>query len=402
MIGDMDVKLRFCVQERDRHGNIRIYVRCRGKRVRIHGVPGSPTFLDAYNAAIAEIGPEARAKPERVAVWPKGSLGALADDYFRSPEFTRLERVSQADRRQIIGHCLLELVDPAKPKSPPMGEVPLEIFSDRHVREIRDRKVKPGAANNRVKYISSMFAWALEAKREGVLLNPTRDVKPVQYVTDGFHTWTPEEIAQYEERHPIGTKARLALALLLYTGARRGDVVTFGRQHVKAGKLRYVPRKTRHKKIKALVIPMLSSLAGIIAKSPVGNPTFLVTEYGLPFTANGFGGWFRERCDEAGLPQCSAHGLRKAAATALAEGGATAHELMSIFGWSTINQATTYTKAVDQERLAGRLEMLERSHSEPAPLKSATGATGEDRITGEKQVSYQEGRETLGGSDGTT
>jgi hypothetical protein len=52
-----------------------------------------------------------------------------------------------------------------------------------------------------------------------------------------------------------------------------------------------------------------------------GDLTFLVTKHGKPFTANGFGNWFRDRCDEARLPQCSAHGLRKAGATIAAENG---------------------------------------------------------------------------------
>jgi hypothetical protein len=65
-------------------------------------------------------------------------------------------------------------------------------------------------------------------------------------------------------------------------------------------------------------------LADVIAKSPTGDLTFLVTQYGKPFTAAGFGGWFRERCDEAGLPHCTAHGLRKAGATIAADNGYTA------------------------------------------------------------------------------
>jgi integrase len=67
------------------------------------------------------------------------------------------------------------------------------------------------------------------------------------------------------------------------------------------------------------------------------------------FTANGFGGWFRRRCREAGL---SAHGLRKAAATRFADNGATAHELMSWFGWSTLTEAERYTRAANRKALA--------------------------------------------------
>jgi len=155
-------------------------------------------------------------------------------------------------------------------------------------------------------------------------------------------------------RHPIGTKARLALALLLFTGARRGDVVTFGRQHVKDGTLRYVPRKTRYKRMTPSEKPVVAPLAEIINESPTGDLTFLVTDYGKPFTAAGFGGWFRERCDEAGLPHCTAHGLKKAGATIAAENGATDRELMAMFDWSAAAQANVYTAAANRKKLAAK------------------------------------------------
>jgi integrase len=126
-----------------------------------------------------------------------------------------------------------------------------------------DRKVdKPGAANNRKKYLSAMFGWAV--RQRIMRANPARDAERASYATDGFHTWTVDEVRQFEARHPIGTKARLALALLLFTGARRGDMVTFGRQHVKDGVLRYVPRKTRHKRVTVSEKPLLPELADVI------------------------------------------------------------------------------------------------------------------------------------------
>ena len=158
---------------------------------------------------------------------------------------------------------------------------------------------------------------------------------------------------QFEKRHPIGTKARLALALLLFTGVRRGDVVGLGRQHVKDGWLRFVPRKTRYKRNRVSEKPIIPHLAAIIAQVPTGDLTFLVTEYGRPFTAAGFGAWFRKRCDEAGLPKCTAHGLRKAGATMAAENGATERQLMAMYDWTSPHEATRYTEAASRKRLAG-------------------------------------------------
>ncbi|HEY8248740.1 MAG TPA: tyrosine-type recombinase/integrase [Hyphomicrobium sp.] len=89
-----------------------------------------------------------------------------------------------------------------------------------------------------------------------------------------------------------------------------------------------------------------------------GDLHFLTTDYGRPYTAAGFGIRFREWCDDAGLPHCSAHGLRKAAATSLAEAGASAHQLMAWFGWRSLNEAERYTRAANQKKLAASVVPL--------------------------------------------
>ena len=77
-----------------------------------------------------------------------------------------------------------------------------------------------------------------------------------------------------------------------------------------------------------------------------------MTEWGAPFTAAGFGNWWRDRCDEAGLQHCSFHGLRKAAATRLANAGCTAEQIKAITGHKSLAEVARYTKAADQQRLA--------------------------------------------------
>jgi integrase len=123
-------------------------------------------------------------------------------------------------------------------------------------------------------------------------------------------------------------------------------------------------------------LPVLEELADVLAASPVGDLTFLVTENGKPFTANGFGNWFREACDQADLPQCASHGLRKAGATRAAERGATTKQLMAIFGWSDPKQAEKYIKKADQKRLAKHaVTLLARDESENEIVAPRLGAT---------------------------
>jgi integrase len=173
----------------------------------------------------------------------------------------------------------------------------------------------------------------MENEIANVTSNPVRDVAYIRNASDGYHTWTAAEVEQYEGVHPIGTKARLALALLLYTGARRSDVVRLGRQHVRAGWITFTAQKNINRKPVTIEVPMLPVLQSIIDASPTGDLTYLVTDYGQPFTPAGFGGWFREQCDKAGLIHCTAHGLRKGGASIAAENGASPRQLMAISGW---------------------------------------------------------------------
>lgn len=263
-------------------------------------------------------------------------------------------------RRRILEHVWAEVIAPGRTET--YADFPIRRMSARAVRVLRDRKAKlPQAANGRIKTIRRVFSWALEDEVPGVIHNPARDVRYLRGRQGGYHSWTVDEVEQYEERHPIGTTARLALALLLYTGQRRSDVVLFGKQHERNGSLKFTQFKNRNRKPITLELPVLPVLQSVIAASPTGDLTFLATEYGRPFTANGFGNKFREWCDEAGLPHCTSHGLRKAGAAMAAENGATAHQLMSIFGWLTLKEAERYTRAAEQKRLAaGAMSLLER------------------------------------------
>jgi integrase len=149
----------------------------------------------------------------------------------------------------------------------------------------------------------------------------------------------------------LPSETRLAMSLLSHTGQRRSDVVKMGRQHVKDGWMDVTQQKTGKK----LSIPVVDELKAVLDAGPTGDLTYLVTQYGKPFTSNGFGNWFRRQCDAAGLPQCSAHGLRKAAASGLAEKGCSTHEIMSITGHDSLQEVQRYTKAAEQKQLAERV-----------------------------------------------
>jgi integrase/recombinase XerD len=226
-------------------------------------------------------------------------------------------------------------------------------MEERHIRALRDERAdQPGAANQRLKALKALFAWGCEERPDVAPRNPTWGVRKIRYASAGHHSWTAEEIAQYRERHPLGSKARLALDLLVYTGGRREDAVRLGPQHVRNGRVRFRQAKNEHRTPIEIDIPVHPELETSIAASPSGHLTFLVTEFSRPFTPAGFGNWFRDQCDKANLHHCSAHGLRKATAAALAEAGASTHEIAAVTGHMSLEEVERYTRAVRKKKLA--------------------------------------------------
>lgn len=350
--------LPYVYEDLDRHGNVRIYV-WRGKghrKVRIRETPGTPEFRRAYDAALAAsvAGPaEPESKSSSARAVKAGTLRWLCVRYFREcADYKRLSPRTQHVRRLVLESTFEETIAPGMKEV--FADFPLDRLTPKTIRILRDRKIDlPESGNSRVKALRQVFAWALEAEVPGISGNPARDVPYFVAAGDGFHTWTREEIVQFETHFPIGTKPRLALALLLYTGVRRSDVVTLGRQMIRGGWIHFVEAKGRKRNEKNRALPILPELQAVIDGTPTGNMTFLITEFGSPFTPDGFGNWFRDRCNKAGLPHCSAHGLRKAGATIAAENGATEHQLMALYGWESPKQAAVYTRKANRKRLSG-------------------------------------------------
>ena len=179
--------------------------------------------------------------------------------------------------------------------------------------------------------------------------DPTAGVRVKLPKTDGFRTWTEPDIAAFEAAFPVGSKPHLALALLLEVGLRCANVVRVGRANIREGVLRIVQQKSG--------IPIANPVTGKLAEAinaaaPADHLVFLLSERGAPFTAKGFGKWFSAHCHRIGLTGLSPHGVRKLAATRMADRGATGHELMAFFGWASIKEAERYTRKADRERLA--------------------------------------------------
>ena len=343
------IRLQFVQAFVDRKtGRVFHYFRRAGRpRVALRGLPGSSEFMAAYQQALAAapipVGANKRSKP--------GSVSAAIAEYYGSQAFRSLTGGTPASRRAIL--------EKFRDKH---GHLPLASLPREFVVALIDN-MTPHEAKNWLTTFKHVVRWAVERKL--MRNDPTAGVHVRRPKTDGFATWTEDEIAAFEAHWPIGSKPRLALALGLYTAQRRGDVVRIGRQHIRDGVLTLRQQKTGA----TLAIPVHRDLAAIIAATPAGHLTLLVTQTGKSYGANAFSEMFRKWCDAAELPQhCVFHGLRKAACTRLADGGCTAHEIAAISGHRTLKEIERYTKRADQVRLAkAAMERIANESVKPEP-----------------------------------
>jgi integrase len=351
------IRLKYVHEFRDRHGKPRYYFRRPGrKQIPLPGLPGSDEFLQAYQAALAGEAPKGEIGASRTM---PGTIGAVVAAYFASTAFLDVEEITRAKYRGIAERIRRE-----------HGDKPVTLIKRDHIEAMQARKFStPVAANDWLRMMRVLMQFAVLKRMRAD--DPTAGIKPFKNTSQGFHTWDEDEIAIFEKVHPVGSKARLAMALMLYTGCRRGDVVLLGRHNIKHGYLTYTQQKNRKRKPIPLTIPVHQELRRIIDATPtVGMKTFLVTHFGKPFTIDGFSNWMRHRCDEAGLQQCSSHGLRKAIARRLAEAGMSPHQIMAITGHTTLKEVERYTRAASQKHLA-EMAMRGIDESEPVALIEA-------------------------------
>ncbi len=320
--------------ETSRHGARVWYVRIGdGQRTRLRAAYGTEAFWQEYREAI-----DGTARPAGKA--RAGSFRWLVERYKVSSAYSGLKRSTRGARDNL----LKGIVDK-------VGDEPISAFNRASIEASRDaRRDRPEAANGLVKTLRVLFAWGMqdETARAYVKANPAASVSMIASRSEGFHTWTDEEVAKYEAKWPRGTRERLALDVLLYTGLRRGDAVQLGRQHVRNGIFSIKTEKTGE----WVTAPILEPLALSIEAAKTGDLHYLVTSRGEPWSKESFTNWFRKCCKDAGVPG-SAHGLRKAGASRAAENGATEAQLNALFGWKEgSRESATYVRKARRNILA--------------------------------------------------
>jgi len=355
------IRLRF-VQASFVKGRRYYYFRRPGcARVRLPGLPGSAAFMEAYKVALAASLPRADIGERRNT---PGTVAALVAAYASSARFKH-EIAPETRRTQ---WAILQRFRDEH------GEKRVATLRREHVVAVLSSK-KPYPRRNWLKAVRPMMQFAVSIGM--IAVDPTRDIKAsVKTKGEGFRPWGEEEIAAFRQHHAIGSRARLAFELLLCTVQRRGDVIRMGPQHVRGGLLQVRQSKTGA----TLALPVLPELRAALDAAPSGHLTFLATVHGKPFTSAGFGNWFREMCDKAGLTGLSAHGLRKAGGRRLAEAGCTASEIAAWSGHRTLGEVSRYTRAADQAAMArAAAAKLRTSLSNPMRPQCKTGEKSQQK-----------------------
>lgn len=335
--------------------HVKIITKANGRQFTYLAVPGhklirlpdgskdSPEFLMAYAAALASSKAERNGRPVA-----NGSIAAAIISYQRSADFSGMAETTRQQRR---GH-LSKIADT-------WGTARLSDLRAAHI-EADIAKMAPHPANNRRKAWRGLCAWAKKSKL--IANDPSSEVeKATTAKSDGFKPWTAEEINAFRNHWPLTKPQRLAMELIYWTAARASDSVRLGPGMVtKDGWLTFRQRKTGGE----VSIPFnrtlpdfalgtqsdLDLLKSAIAHAP-RHMTWLVTTHGKPRSEKAFSSWFAEAAVAAGIAGKSAHGLRKSRAMALAEAGATAHQIAAWTGHESLSEVQRYSKAADRKRI---------------------------------------------------
>lgn len=351
------VKLKGLIERKNADGTVRRYLRRRGQIVA--ALPGDcpiddPRFLAAYAEAAA--GEPPPGKP--------GTIAALVIAALRSDRYRQCSDSYKAMIRR-----------DADAIRAAYGTGPARGIRDRHIKADVTSAPDP---RKRLKAWRMICAHGLDA---GLIeTDPSTGVKVARTKTDGFPPWTLADIEAFRVRWPIGTAARAALELLFWTGARVSDGVSLGPGMVgKDGVLSFRQEKTGYAAYVPWTNPLpawardmaedremmhaaLSAVAG-------GHMTFLATAYGAPRSIKGLSNVVKRGAVAAGIEGRSAHGLRKSRAQALADAGATTHQIAAWTGHESLKEVEHYTRASDRRRAVRGAEGEQDLERPPAKVE---------------------------------
>ncbi|WP_414901100.1 tyrosine-type recombinase/integrase [Rhizobium cremeum] len=356
MMDVANIDLPYVEKNPSRHGKVRYFLRIGGKRIcRLPDDINSEEFSRAYWAARKAAGKPAesvpRPRPISVTVRPE-SFKWLTMAYMKASAFTMLDATTQAKRRAIIESMWDEPLDRQRPDGPKFADMPMSRLDRGNIEVLRDRKREtPFAADERLKILRQVMDTR-GPDGNAYVENTARLVDSFRVHSDGHHTITSDEIAQYIAHHGPQSKAVLAVALMMFTGFRVSDLAVIGPQHRRNDMFRLRLFKNRNRTPVDIEIALHPILEAVLDSHKVKGLTYLQTEYGKPFSVKGLGNRISAWFEQANLPHCTAHSVRKGLATDQAHNEATDSMLEAMFGWRDGKTSKIYTRNAERARLA--------------------------------------------------
>ena len=347
---EMLVRLPGLLQERHRNGSPRWRVRVEGDTTRRIPLPVGPDhadFLHHYHAARAgETWRPGRVHAvERSLDW---LCGRYLDFLQRMVEAGQMSPATLRQRRSV----LTRLCDHLDPDGTRYGACDMDAPTSAFL-AVRDAWAdRPGAADNLVKTIRAVYAWSIE--RGEMDHNPAAGIASINRTGSGAVPWTADDLRRFKEHHPRGTTPHLWLTLQAFTACRIGDAIWLGRgnETVVDGQvwLEWQPRKRGSAPVS---IPMLPPLYEATRASNVVGAAYILGQRGRPYSsAESLRNQVRRWCDDAGLPERSSHGIRKAMGELMAENGCTQHQIMAVMAHTNARTSEVYTKHAKRRTLA--------------------------------------------------
>lgn len=327
--------------------------RGKGPRLPLPGDPTSEEFMRAYQAALA-----GSSAPQKLKEDAPGTIGALIVSFKRSAKFKnlgdgsrtayghRLEAIRKAHGHRTVKGLTRERID----------EFILAPFADR-----------PGSQLDTLKKMRILIKHAISIG--WLKLDPSSGIKRGK--SKEIRAWRDAEMTAFEKRWPYGTKQRLAYELMLNVGTARADVHLTTWAQVDEADFEYARKKTGV----PVIVSLATSLRTALTAMPRRHACILVTEWGKPFTVDGFSGWMRDAITAAGIKDltCRPHGLRKTLGRRLADEGCSAHDIMAVLGHTTLAEAERYTREADRRRGGRRaISKLEDRKKNNSPQTAQT------------------------------
>lgn len=328
---------------------IKVVIKANGRRYLYRRVgpllvplPNLPECHPDFIAAYVEAG-KAKPAPRHVS----GSISALCAAYLGSHEFTRMVPSSRRIRRGVVDRI-----------SAQRGTGLLKDLRPEHLRK-DIRALTPGAARNRLSAWRAILTYAVE---EGLIpSDPSAGIKAQRGEVTPHRQWTIAEISQFRAHWPAGSRERIAFEVIYWTGARCVDAARLGWQMVDSdGWLSFVQQKTGGpatcpvRDLPSWASSMRDDHAQFIAALPAGQMLWIMSSFGRGVSAKRLSMWLSSAAKSAGLPDdCTAHGLRKARAAALAEAGATTSQIGAWTGHTSLKEIAHYTRQADQRGILG-------------------------------------------------